>query len=510
MSLMFMYLENPITKEIYDILLKGIEDECYSDIFVFSSNSDMKKYLSYSNNKSDVIENLSNNKSGFTIISCNPDMNMSRSKDSEPIVKDNVYLFSCTDIPLSYVSLYKEQLTTDQASEVIIEAYKNYGNLKDALENIVGGWSFIMLDKNIDKIFISSSFMPMYELYIPSVGYFIHTNLSALNKILEKFRKTIKTKLVDIEPYTIMELDYDMNVNIYSYKHKFDHPIWTDEYTNKSLYMVLASSGLDSTTLLAYLKYKRKDIIAVYFDYNSVANEAEKIAIDKICNVLDIKLMTIDLSPIFRKIKDSSNLLNEDIKMNMVDTFNDWVPNRNEVFISVAATIAESLILTNKVDRVYISGGFPTIVDERQFPDCSRSFIKNINKVLKLSTLPGAHEKIKYINPLKNLKKTEMVALLRYMYSDIDLFSYTVSCDRPKIIDGEVYQCSKNNIPNCYAGLESYVACYKLGLPDTRKFYEIKDDKDDKLTKELIDLSKYTKEKYPTLVEILRKIKFRD
>ncbi|MEM3859709.1 MAG: 7-cyano-7-deazaguanine synthase, partial [Candidatus Micrarchaeaceae archaeon] len=379
--------------------------------------------------------------------------------------------------------------------------------IKDALENIIGGWSFIMIDQNIDKVYISTSFVPLAELYIPEIGYIVHSDIDTLKEVNKKYGNTLKSKLNEIEPYTITELGlFNLNdYHRYDYKHKFDHPIWSPDSTNKRLYIVLASSGLDSTALLTYLKYKNENVMPLYIDYASRVNDAERIAVEKICNKLGMELATIDLSPVFNKAKASSVLLDSSLDMNMVDLANDWVPNRNEMFISAASTLAESLILTNKYNNIIITGGVPTLGDQNEYSDCSQKFINSMNKTIRLSTLPGAYRYIKYKNPLRYLKKTEMVILINNINPDI--LDLIVSCNRPKVIDGEVYQCAKNGIPACYPGFENYIAYFKAGVTDKRKYYEVESDSDDEITKDITNFDNYTIEKIPSLLEILSKVK---
>ena len=118
--------------------------------------------------------------------------------------------------------------------------------------------------------------------------------------------------------------------------------------------IVLLSGGLDSA--LAFLIAKKTSHIqfALTFDYGQKAAAQEVLSAQKICEHYQVEHKSISL-PFFTKLANHP-LFNEsidcpDVKSNQLDdkaiTSKSaelvWVPNRNGIFINVAASIAESL-----------------------------------------------------------------------------------------------------------------------------------------------------------------------
>ncbi|MFM8315181.1 MAG: 7-cyano-7-deazaguanine synthase, partial [Deltaproteobacteria bacterium] len=77
-----------------------------------------------------------------------------------------------------------------------------------------------------------------------------------------------------------------------------------------------------------------------------------------------------------------------------------WVPNRNGVFLEVAAGIAES----QNINRVIVGFNAEEAVT---FPDNSGSYVHAINKALALST----QNQVRIESPTIEMKKVEIVAM---------------------------------------------------------------------------------------------------
>jgi len=90
-------------------------------------------------------------------------------KSNQPIEIDNIVIV-CNGEIYNYKELAKEhfiELTTDSDCEIILHMYKLYG-IEYALHILDGVFSFILYDKNIEKIFVSRDpygIRPLYSFY---------------------------------------------------------------------------------------------------------------------------------------------------------------------------------------------------------------------------------------------------------------------------------------------------------------------------------------------------------
>jgi len=191
--------------------------------------------------------------------------------------------------------------------------------------------------------------------------------------------------------------------------------------------IILLSGGLDSTVSATIAVKKTKPLFALTIDYGQRAAKMEIFASKRICGALKIKHRIIKL-PFFKEFKrcklisapypfvgkgryEEDNFRKFSKKLLLLK--NIWVPNRNSLFINLAACFAEyynaDLIIT----------GFNR-EEAREFPDNTRDFINAINKTLLFSTL----RKIKVISYVADYTKKEIYKLglkykapLQYIYS---------------------------------------------------------------------------------------------
>ena len=193
--------------------------------------------------------------------------------------------------------------------------------------------------------------------------------------------------------------------------------------------IILLSGGLDSTVSAAIALKKTRPLFALTIDYGQRAAEMEILASQKICRALGIKHKMVRL-PFFREFKkcrlitgDQSfkkhpSLYSLPLKegrgyLDFLRLKDVWVPNRNALFINIAACFAEyykaELIVT----------GFNR-EEAREFPDNTKEFIDAINKTLQFSTL----RKIKVVSYVANYTKREIYQIgisinapLEFIYS---------------------------------------------------------------------------------------------
>jgi 7-cyano-7-deazaguanine synthase len=176
--------------------------------------------------------------------------------------------------------------------------------------------------------------------------------------------------------------------------------------------IVLLSSGLDSTVNLAIANQKTDVCLALTFDYGqkSAAKEIENAG--NICEkhyniphqVIKLPwLETITKTALVNKTQTLPYLLEKELNRKSITKQSAklvWVPNRNAVFINIAASFAESM------EADLIITGF-NAEEAATFPDNSKSFVKAVNKSLKLSTLkhPQVISYTQKLNKQKIVKK---------------------------------------------------------------------------------------------------------
>lgn len=154
--------------------------------------------------------------------------------------------------------------------------------------------------------------------------------------------------------------------------------------------IVLLSGGLDSAVNLALAAQKFDSVKVVTFAYGQRAWGQEKIATAALCHHFQIVqkvikldwLQELDQSALTKTDKNlpcpnSSDL--DDLKTCLDSAKSVWVPNRNGVFINVAAAIAESQNYNTIVT------GFNR-EEARTFPDNSQEFLVASTQALAFST----------------------------------------------------------------------------------------------------------------------------
>ena len=167
--------------------------------------------------------------------------------------------------------------------------------------------------------------------------------------------------------------------------------------------VILLSGGLDSLVALGYSKDKYGIELALTFDYGQKSVKQEIEASKKICEVYKIKHKIIKLDWL-KEITKTSLVSEEEIPDSGFGTEKSaklvWVPNRNGLFLNIAASFADSF-------------GYDYIIfganrDEGEtFPDNTEEFRSEISKVFELSTL----SRPKVIAPLINYSKNDIVKI---------------------------------------------------------------------------------------------------
>lgn len=167
--------------------------------------------------------------------------------------------------------------------------------------------------------------------------------------------------------------------------------------------VILMSGGLDSVVAVGFPQDKYEIDLALTFDYGQKALNEEIVAASNICEYYKIKHKIIKLDWL-KEITKSSLVSGESIPTENLGTSQSaksvWVPNRNGLFLNIAAAYADSY-------------GYDYIIfgankDEgATFPDNTEEFRVQMTKVFETSTL----SKPKVIAPLINYTKDDIVKI---------------------------------------------------------------------------------------------------
>ncbi len=172
--------------------------------------------------------------------------------------------------------------------------------------------------------------------------------------------------------------------------------------------IVLMSGGLDSLVALADAKNNYDVELALTFDYGQKSLFQEVSAAKKICEFYKVehKLIKLDWLKEITKTSlvsdkevpsvDEKDLDLEEKALN--SCMQVWVPNRNSVFLNIAAAYADSF------GYEYIIMG-ANEEEAATFSDNSQNFIDKINENFKFST----NVKPQVVAPLINLNKGGIV-----------------------------------------------------------------------------------------------------
>ena len=170
---------------------------------------------------------------------------------------------------------------------------------------------------------------------------------------------------------------------------------------NKSL--ILLSSGLDSLVALGMCREEYGIELALTFDYGQKSAKYEIENSKKICEYYEIehKIITLDW---LKDITKTALVSEKDVPFDNFGTKDSaksvWVPNRNGLFLNIAAAFADSFGYN------YII--FGANKDEgATFPDNTEQFRADITEVFKSSTL----QKPEVIAPLINYTKDDIVKI---------------------------------------------------------------------------------------------------
>ncbi len=190
--------------------------------------------------------------------------------------------------------------------------------------------------------------------------------------------------------------------------------------------VVLFSGGLDSTTCLYWALSKGYKCMALNVQYGQKHSREVKSA-RTICRNLGVELTEIKLN--LPWLYQATSLVGKgeipDEDLNTIKNHkripSTYVPARNLVFISLAASLADSV----NADAI-IAG--PNAIDYSGYPDCRPEFYEPLYKAVKEGTRKGVTGRpIKILTPLLKLSKAQIAKLGKKLNVP---FGLTWSCYR--------------------------------------------------------------------------------
>lgn len=175
--------------------------------------------------------------------------------------------------------------------------------------------------------------------------------------------------------------------------------------------VVLLSAGLDSSVNLYRAAQDCDVVLALTFDYGQKAAKRELESAQKLTRQLQVPHKVINLNW-FKDFNKSSLLVDSEsiptgtqVKIDDVATSQStaksvWVPNRNGIFLNIAAAFAEA------AQAQYVVPGF-NIEEAATFPDNSEAFMQKLDAAFAYST----SNKVQVRCFTVSLDKTEIVRL---------------------------------------------------------------------------------------------------
>ena len=177
--------------------------------------------------------------------------------------------------------------------------------------------------------------------------------------------------------------------------------------------VAILSGGLDSTVSLAAAARKMDVVLALTFDYGQRAARREREASARIARRYGIPHRVVRipwLAPLTRTALVDRRARLPRNEMSARSARAVWVPNRNGVFIEIAAAHAESLGA-----RALVTGF--NREEAATFPDNSPEYVRAVNRALSYSTANG----VRVVSYTAGLDKRGIVRLGRRLGAPIEI-----------------------------------------------------------------------------------------
>lgn len=168
----------------------------------------------------------------------------------------------------------------------------------------------------------------------------------------------------------------------------------------------LLSGGLDSATCVYDARRKGFEVIGLTIDYGQ-RHDRELASASAFARLLKIQHYQVAFDMPWRgsSLTDKSVLLHDakDVQHISKRIPNTYVPARNSIFLSLAASCAEA----SGAEAIFIGAN---AVDYSGYPDCRPLYLKTFEDLIKKGTKAGAEgRKIKIYAPLLRLSKKQII-----------------------------------------------------------------------------------------------------
>ena len=196
-------------------------------------------------------------------------------ESGQPLIRDGIYLI-CNGEIFNYKELIKkykfeDDYKTNSDCEIIIHLYKKLG-IKETLDNLDGEFSFVLYDKNVNKVYISRDQIGIRSLFIGKYEdeLVISSEMKSIDSKYEVDQFTPGTYSVyDLETKVLTNHEYFFFSKINNDLNKFDHiqnirslfesAVKKRLLSDRSIGCLL-SGGLDSSTVCAIVKKYMKNV----------------------------------------------------------------------------------------------------------------------------------------------------------------------------------------------------------------------------------------------------------
>lgn len=172
--------------------------------------------------------------------------------------------------------------------------------------------------------------------------------------------------------------------------------------------VVLFSGGLDSLTALHLAKSQGFEVYAMSFDYGQRHDKELQVAkkAASACNVKEHKVVSLNMNAWGGSALTDENIQVPEHKNETSEIPVTYVPARNMIFLSVAASYAEAI----GAQDVFIG---VSQVDYSGYVDCRQEFIEAMEAAINKGTVCGAEEgkPIKIHAPFMHKTKAEEIQI---------------------------------------------------------------------------------------------------
>jgi len=159
--------------------------------------------------------------------------------------------------------------------------------------------------------------------------------------------------------------------------------------------LILFSGGADSTLLVRMAQAIDLEPVCLLIDYGQ-KHIAELTVAERFCKKNNLQFTKVEL----KNLNIHSKLKDGEVKYSGVS---EWhVPGRNAMFISAAASIAES----EGIDLIWYGANYED--REHLFPDCYQEWVYKMNSLLAVN----GSQVIKLEAPLLGMQKNTILGLL--------------------------------------------------------------------------------------------------